>query len=290
MDELHELVMAEALARRRRRGPARVELLAALRAAGMPVGLAVELRRATFVRPRRSASAGLLDDGPFAAIVAGDEVAHPKPAPDLYLEACRRLGADAGGVRRAGGLAAPGVAAAAAAAGMFVIGVPYSRRASSSPRPTSGRLAGRRRGARRARPATRARLTRSSVMVARSTLASATSSTPSAQFFSSLAADPLARRCCSALLFFGIYLTLRSRAFFNVLRAAYPAERFQWRRIWGAYVAAVRLQQRRAGARRRRHQAVPDAPSIPGSSYSGDRARRSSSSSVFDAIDGRARC
>ena len=40
------------------------------------------------------------------------------------------------------------------------------------------------------------------------------------------------------LLAFGIYLTLRSRAFFAVLRAAYPDERIQWRRIWGAYVAA----------------------------------------------------
>ncbi len=37
---------------------------------------------------------------------------------------------------------------------------------------------------------------------------------------------------------FGIYLALRSRAFFHVLRAAYPQERIQWRRIWGAYVAA----------------------------------------------------
>jgi uncharacterized membrane protein YbhN (UPF0104 family) len=40
------------------------------------------------------------------------------------------------------------------------------------------------------------------------------------------------------LVCFGIYLTIRSRAYFHVLRAAYPQERFQWRRIWGAYVAA----------------------------------------------------
>jgi glycosyltransferase 2 family protein len=38
--------------------------------------------------------------------------------------------------------------------------------------------------------------------------------------------------------FFGGFLTLRSRACFNVLRAAYPTERFLWRNIWGAYVAA----------------------------------------------------
>jgi uncharacterized protein (TIRG00374 family) len=41
------------------------------------------------------------------------------------------------------------------------------------------------------------------------------------------------------LAFFGMNLTLRSRAFFHSLRAAYPAARFQWRRVWGAYFAAV---------------------------------------------------
>jgi uncharacterized membrane protein YbhN (UPF0104 family) len=40
------------------------------------------------------------------------------------------------------------------------------------------------------------------------------------------------------LLLFGIYLSFRARAWFNVLRAAYPAERIQFRRIWGAYMAA----------------------------------------------------
>ncbi len=41
------------------------------------------------------------------------------------------------------------------------------------------------------------------------------------------------------LLFFGLNLTLRSRAFFHSLRAAYPTAGFQWRRVWGAYFAAV---------------------------------------------------
>jgi len=41
------------------------------------------------------------------------------------------------------------------------------------------------------------------------------------------------------LLFFGLNLTLRSRAYFNTLRAAYPAVRFRWREVWGAYLAAV---------------------------------------------------
>jgi uncharacterized membrane protein YbhN (UPF0104 family) len=43
------------------------------------------------------------------------------------------------------------------------------------------------------------------------------------------------------LLFFAANLTLRSRAIFNSLRAAYPGTPFQWRRIWGAYFAAVGL-------------------------------------------------
>jgi uncharacterized membrane protein YbhN (UPF0104 family) len=40
------------------------------------------------------------------------------------------------------------------------------------------------------------------------------------------------------LALFGIYLALRSRAWFHVLRAAYPQERFLWRHVWGAYMAA----------------------------------------------------
>src|SRR5437764_1064218 len=40
-----------------------------------------------------------------------------------------------------------------------------------------------------------------------------------------------------ALLAFAAYLTLRSRASFNILRAAYPESRFRWLYIWGAYFA-----------------------------------------------------
>ena len=57
-------------------------------------------------------------------------------------------------------------------------------------------------------------------------------------FLSSLAAvswGPLAL----GLLLHAAYLTLRSRGWFNALRAAYPAERFRWRNIWAAYVSAV---------------------------------------------------
>ncbi len=58
------------------------------------------------------------------------------------------------------------------------------------------------------------------------------------QFFSDLAAVHWGALVLG-LAFFGLNLTLRSRAFFNSLRAAYPAVSFQWRRIWGAYLAAV---------------------------------------------------
>jgi uncharacterized membrane protein YbhN (UPF0104 family) len=37
---------------------------------------------------------------------------------------------------------------------------------------------------------------------------------------------------------FIVYLSLRARAFFHTLRAAYPTERIAYRRIWGAYIAA----------------------------------------------------
>jgi uncharacterized membrane protein YbhN (UPF0104 family) len=40
-----------------------------------------------------------------------------------------------------------------------------------------------------------------------------------------------------ALIAFGIYLTIRARASFNILRAAYPEERIEFRYIWGAYFA-----------------------------------------------------
>ncbi len=58
------------------------------------------------------------------------------------------------------------------------------------------------------------------------------------QFFSDLAAVHWPALLLG-LICLGLNLTLRSRAYFHSLRAAYPAVPFQWRRIWGAYVAAV---------------------------------------------------
>jgi len=56
------------------------------------------------------------------------------------------------------------------------------------------------------------------------------------QFFENLAAIQWGSLAVAMLAFVG-YLTLRSRASFHILRAAYPDERFQWRKIWGAYFA-----------------------------------------------------
>jgi uncharacterized membrane protein YbhN (UPF0104 family) len=55
-------------------------------------------------------------------------------------------------------------------------------------------------------------------------------------FFSNLASvQPLP--LLLALALFTCYLTLRARASFNILRAAYPTERIDFMRIWGAYFA-----------------------------------------------------
>jgi HAD superfamily hydrolase (TIGR01509 family) len=119
MDELHELVMDEALAGVPPR-PGALELLAAVRDAGLPVGLASNSSR-EFVE-RVLSVAGLLD-GHFDVIVSADDVEHPKPAPDLYLAASAALGA---APEQAAALedSPPGVASARAA-GMYVIAVPY---------------------------------------------------------------------------------------------------------------------------------------------------------------------
>jgi HAD superfamily hydrolase (TIGR01509 family) len=117
--ELHDLVMEEALAGVPARAGA-LELVDALRAAGVPVGVASNSAR-EFVE-RVLSVAGLLDSR-FDVVVTASDVERPKPAPDLYLAACAALGAEP---ERAAALedSAIGVAAAAAA-GMYVVAVPY---------------------------------------------------------------------------------------------------------------------------------------------------------------------
>jgi uncharacterized membrane protein YbhN (UPF0104 family) len=46
-----------------------------------------------------------------------------------------------------------------------------------------------------------------------------------------------------ALLCYAAYLTLRSRALYNAVQAAYPTEHVRWRDVWGAYVAGVGVNQ-----------------------------------------------
>jgi HAD superfamily hydrolase (TIGR01509 family) len=119
MDELHELVMEELMAGVPPR-PGALELLRAVRAAGVPVGLASNSSR-EFVD--RALSVAQLADGHFDVVVTADDVEAPKPAPDIYLAACAALGA---APERAAALedSPPGVASARAA-GMYVIAVPY---------------------------------------------------------------------------------------------------------------------------------------------------------------------
>ena len=119
MDELHELVMEEALAGVPPR-PGAIELLDALAASDTPLALASNSSR-EFVE-RTLERAGLID-GRFRHVITADDVANPKPAPDLYLAACAALGV---AVEDAAALedSPPGVASAAAA-GVYVIAVPY---------------------------------------------------------------------------------------------------------------------------------------------------------------------
>jgi HAD superfamily hydrolase (TIGR01509 family) len=95
------------------------ELLHKLKGRGTPIGLVSNSPLAFVARSLQLV--GFEDH--FDVVVSAHEVAAPKPAPDPYLEACRRLGVEAG----------PGVVAledsptgvaAARAAGLTVIGVP----------------------------------------------------------------------------------------------------------------------------------------------------------------------
>jgi len=120
MDELHELVMEEALAGVPPR-PGALELLERLRHAR--VALAVATNSPREFLERTLAAAGLEHRALFTATVCAEDVAHPKPAPDIYLEACRLLGAPPAACAALED--SPAGAASAASAGMRVIGVPY---------------------------------------------------------------------------------------------------------------------------------------------------------------------
>ncbi|HEX2707758.1 MAG TPA: HAD family phosphatase [Solirubrobacterales bacterium] len=95
------------------------ELLHRLKERGTPIGL-VSNSPLGFVR-RSLQLVGFEDH--FDVVLSAHEVAAPKPAPDSYLEACRRLGVVPGPAVVALEDSPTGVAAARAA-GLTVIGVP----------------------------------------------------------------------------------------------------------------------------------------------------------------------
>jgi HAD superfamily hydrolase (TIGR01509 family) len=116
--ELRALVRAELDGAGVEPMPGARELIGALRDHGVPVGLATNSGREFATRALRSA--GVLDC--FDAVVSAEEVDHPKPAPDVYLTAAARLGADPAACVALED-SETGVAAARAA-GMTVVGVP----------------------------------------------------------------------------------------------------------------------------------------------------------------------
>jgi HAD superfamily hydrolase (TIGR01509 family) len=118
IEELNELVVAELEHGVEAMVGAR-ELLHTLKERGTPLGL-VSNSPLAFVR-RSLEIAGFEDR--FDVVLSAHEVAAPKPAPDPYLEACRRLGVEPGPEVVALEDSPTGVAAARAA-GLTVIGIP----------------------------------------------------------------------------------------------------------------------------------------------------------------------
>lgn len=118
IEELNELVVAELEHGVEAMVGAR-ELLSALRERGTPIAL-VSNSPLRFVE--RSLEIVGFEDV-FDVVLSAHEVAAPKPAPDPYLEACRRLGVEPGPEVVALEDSPSGVAAAVAA-GLTVIGIP----------------------------------------------------------------------------------------------------------------------------------------------------------------------
>lgn len=116
--ELRELVHGELDGAGVEPMPGAVELLDALGASGIPLGLATNSGREFATRALRAA--GLYER--FAAVVSAEDVERPKPAPDVYLAAAAELGADPAACVALED-SETGVAAAKAA-GMTVVGVP----------------------------------------------------------------------------------------------------------------------------------------------------------------------
>jgi HAD superfamily hydrolase (TIGR01509 family) len=116
-EEMHELALLE-IERFAPPMPGATDLVADLRAESVPLGVASNSPAALLGRSLRAAGF----DTAFGAVVSAHELPAAKPAPDVYLEACRRLGADP--ARSIALEDSPTGVAAARAAGMFVIGIP----------------------------------------------------------------------------------------------------------------------------------------------------------------------
>src|SRR4029079_13892142 len=97
--ELRALVHAELDGAGVEAMPGARELIAALRERGVPIGLAANSGRE--FAPRALTAAGVLDRSD--AVVSAEEVEHPKPAPDVYLEAEARPRAQTGAPRARAG-------------------------------------------------------------------------------------------------------------------------------------------------------------------------------------------
>jgi HAD superfamily hydrolase (TIGR01509 family) len=118
IEELNELVVAE-LEHGVEAMLGATELLRALKGRGTPIGL---VSNSPLIFVERSLQIVGFDET-FDVVLSAHEVAAPKPAPDPYLEACRRLGVEPGPSVVALEDSPTGVAAARAA-GLTVIGIP----------------------------------------------------------------------------------------------------------------------------------------------------------------------
>jgi HAD superfamily hydrolase (TIGR01509 family) len=118
IEELNELVVAELEHGVEAMVGAR-ELLRELKRRGTPIGL---VSNSPLVFVQRSLEIVGFHDR-FDVLLSAHEVAAPKPSPDPYLEACRRLGVEPGPDVVALEDSPTGVAAARAA-GLTVIGIP----------------------------------------------------------------------------------------------------------------------------------------------------------------------
>jgi HAD superfamily hydrolase (TIGR01509 family) len=116
--ELGMLVIAE-LATYAEPRPGALDLIARLREAGVPMAVATNSPRMLL---ERALATGGIDPATFTAILTADDVAQPKPAPEIYLAAAAALGTEP--ARTLVLEDSPTGIAAAVAAGCVTIAVP----------------------------------------------------------------------------------------------------------------------------------------------------------------------